>query len=163
MSSRKNSTSKKRSARRESTPLSRLRGSVEQVMRTRRLLASKFRSWSGSDHPQVAVGAEAVEELGRVAERLVAVATALEADKFVPPAAVQYKPPVEGEHVRIPPKYRSKYAEKCADQLRACPTLFDDLIISKVWSSSKSVLVGKSPYAPFEARKSHLVSVRRPA
>jgi hypothetical protein len=159
----KSHTSKDRKPRKQTTPLTRLRRSGEQLTRVHRVLRSKFKAWQGSSDPQVAIGAGVVDELGKLAARMESVIVALEEADFVPPEVSQYKPPVEGEHVRIAPKYRDRYAEKCADQLKSCPTLFDDLMILKVFTTSRTVHVARSPFAPFEARRSHLVPLRRAA
>lgn len=152
---------RRRKPREITTPLTRLWKAVEQLARVRRVLTVKFRAWGASSHPQVGVGVSAVDDLGKVADRLGDVVQALEADDFVPPEIPQYKSPVEGGHVRIAPKWRDRYVEKCADRLRECPTLFDDLVVVKVYSTSRTVLVERSPYPSFEARRSHLSPVRK--
>jgi hypothetical protein len=151
----------RKSARQVSTPLTRLRRSTDQLDRVARVLERKFRAWRDSKDPQVALGAEAAADLRRVAARVSAVTVALEAAGFTPPEPVQYRPSVEGDHVRVAPKYKASYAEKCAEQLRACPELLDDLAVVRVYKTSRVVLVAHSPYPTFEARQSHLVPIRR--
>lgn len=153
--------SSRKSPRSVTTPITRLRRSTDQLRRVSRVLERKFWAWRDSKDPQVVLGTEAVADLCRVAARVATVTAALEAAGFVPPEPVQYRTPDEGDHVRVAPKYKAAYAEKCAEQLRVCPTLLDDLAVVRVFTTSRTVLVSHSPYPTFEARRSHLVPIRR--
>lgn len=140
-----------------STPVIRLRRNIFKLNKNTELVSKKLRSWQASSDPDLMVAYDIVDGVQKSIVKLDACAAKLESKNFVPPkrsSSVYFE---EGQLVSVLDKHRQKYELAFEKVLKDDPRLLDELVVSKIITSTGEVVVQRGQRTPFIVRKSHIV------
>lgn len=142
-----------------STPVMRLLGNADKVLKQLDLMEVRLTAWKVSGDEDVVRALDEVQNVRQVVQdELRTYVEALHTKGFVPPKqdGSSYEP---GQRFKVLLKYRPKYEEIFQDSLKTDPGLLDDLTLVQKLHSGE-LLVRRGSRRPFAVRKSHVQSLK---
>lgn len=142
-----------------STPVLRLQGNVDKVLKQLDLMEVRLTTWQVSGDDDVSLALGEVQDVRKVVrDELRSYVEALHTKGFVPPKqdGTSYEP---GQRFKVLPKYRPKYEQIYQDVLKTDPGFLDDLVLVQKLVTGE-LLVRRGSRRPFAVRKSHVQALK---